>query len=374
MRALNRFDQWVQTEYATSASGLGLYRIAFALVILIKELPQGLWVASFPDSFFNPPPGPTFFFFHGFPSLAFFYALNGALVFATVCMLFGCWTKTASATVTIGFTLLQAWEYSFGKINHEFIVLIIPILLGWAGWGKAWSVDAARHPDENLKPDTVPISLFAFILSVMMLLAGAPKIASGWLDPRTHAVLSWVVLYHFMPGWAAPAGSLALKIRPTWLWEPLDWFSCGIEVAFICFLYRRSLLRVVCGVATLFHLGIMLLLLIYSWGNVLAYGAIADWDELAQFVPFNLVLELGKAISEASRSVVVVAAAAITAVYCTLGNPVTKLLGGPATADLWIGCGMVVLAAITGSVFLLRRIHARYEKMRSEHHRLTAAI
>lgn len=361
MPAIERFDHWVQTAYATTPSSLGLYRIAFALVILTKALPQGLWVSSFPNSFFNPPVGPTFFFFHGFPSAIFFYALNGLLVFVAVCLLFGYWTRSVSVAFSIGFMFLQAWEYSFGKINHEFMVVLIPILFAWAGWGNAWSVDSSTNKVSPSATNPIPVSLFAFTLSIMMLSAGLPKITSGWLNPHTHAVLSYVVISHFTPGLANWVTKAALGIRSGWFWEPLDWLSCAIEIAFICTFIWRTALRFICALITIFHFGIALLLRIYSWANVLSYGAIADWDEMVEFFPYSLVLRLARRIAEASRTGVLTIAGFVTAVYLFFGNPLFRLVSGtPDEADFRIGTALVTLAAITGIVFLFRRIRRIY--------------
>ncbi|HSU32387.1 MAG TPA: hypothetical protein VLJ11_14235, partial [Bryobacteraceae bacterium] len=329
----------------------------FALVILATYLPQGLWVSSFPDSFFNPPLGPTFFFFHGFPGAPFFYELNGFLVFATVCMLFGCWTRIASVAFSLGFTFLQAWEYSFGKINHEFVIVPIPILFAWAGWGMAWSVDGRRRQNTASPTKAMPIALFAFILSIMMLSAGAPKVISGWLNPWTHAVLAKVVIAHFVMGSATWFSHEALKIRSGWFWEPLDWFSCALEIAFICLFFRRFLMRLVCALATLFHFGIVLLMKITSWGNVLSYGAFADWDGMVKFFPFSLIRSLGNLVCGASQISVLTIATVTTAVYLSFGNPVAKLVARtPQEADFRIGTFLVILAAITGVVFLARLV------------------
>jgi|SRR6185312_13303916 len=359
MRAINIFDRWVQTEYAATPSSLGLYRIVFALVILATYLPQGLWVSSFPDSFFNPPLGPTFFFFHGFPGAPFFYALNGLLVFATVCLLFGYCTRSASVIFSIGLIFLQAWEYSFGKINHGFLISLAPIFFAWAGWGSAWSVDCRRSRKIAPVTNAVPIASFAFILSVMMLSAGAPKVTSGWLNPWTHAVLAKVITSHFITGRPTWVSHAALQIRSGWFWEPLDWFSCAIEIAFICFFFRRSLFRLVCAIATFFHLGIALTMAIYFWGNVLIYGAIADWDEMARFFPFSLVRGLGKLVSRASLASVLTTAALTAVVYLTYGNPLMKLARGtPEQAESRIGTLILIIGALTSLVFLFRRFQA----------------
>jgi hypothetical protein len=56
-----RFDGFIFQEYSVSPSSLGIFRILYAISILAIYLPQGLWIASFPSSFFNPPIGLTIF-------------------------------------------------------------------------------------------------------------------------------------------------------------------------------------------------------------------------------------------------------------------------------------------------------------------------
>lgn len=357
MRPLKAFDRWVQTEYAMTASSLGLYRIVFSLIILLIALPNGYWVSSLPNSFFAPPPGPTFFFFHGFPGRLFFHIMNGALVFMTVCLLFGYYTRSVSVLFSISFVALRAWEYSCGKINHDFIVLLIAPLLAAAGWGNFWSVDRPPKQDPTQSAKGEPIALYAFIVGVMMLSADIPKLLSGWLNPHWHAVLGNVITSHFITGRATWFSQAALEIRSSWFWESLDWFTCALEFAFICVFFRRSRLRAVCAIATFFHLGISLLMKIYFWGNLLAYGVFADWDQLAEFFPYNLVRKLAGIISRTSRIWVLTIAALVTTIYSIFGNPLTNLVGKiPDESESQIGLCIVAMGAVTSLVYLIRRL------------------
>lgn len=336
----------------------------YSLIILIKALPQGLWISAFPNSFFDPPPGPTYFFFSGFPPALFVRGLNALLIACAVFMLFGCWTKAASFLFAGGFTFLQSWEYSFGKINHEFIAILAPALLAWAGWGNACSVDSVKQARKTTDVNPGPIALFAFVLSIMMLSAGIPKIATGWLNLRTHAVLSYVLESYFISGAANWFNGTALRVRSALFWEPFDWISCALEVAFVCVFFRRSLLRIVCALATFFHLGILLLMEIYSWGNVLAYGVFADWDGMVRFFPYNLVPRLGSVISKCSPQVVIIVAGTLALFESIIGNPIARLFGSdPEQYQLEVGSCLVVLAALTGAVFLLRKLFRRKERI-----------
>jgi hypothetical protein len=355
MRALKAFDGWVQTEYATPASSLGLYRIVFSLVMLVIAIPNGYWVSSFPNSFFVPPPGPTFFFFHGFPGPLSFHVMNGALVFLTVCLLFGYCTRGVSVLFSVTFMGLRAWEYSFGKINHDFMLLLIPLLLSAAGWGNYWSVDRSSEQEPDPSAKAGPIALYAFIVATMMLLAGIPKVLSGWLNPHSRAVLGDIIVSHFITGRATWFSQMALELRSSWFWKSLDWFTCALEIAFIFAFFRRSRLRVVCAIAAFFHLGVSLLMKIYFWGNLMAYGAFADWDEMCRFFPYNLVRKLAGIISGTSRIRVLTIATLVTTIYSIFGNPLANLMGKiPDESESQIGLCIVVIGAATGLVYLIR--------------------
>ena len=126
-------DHFIFEEYKTSVQGLGIYRIFFAAYIVLLVLPNHLWVSHFPDSFFNPPTGLTLFF-TGFPGAWFFLAANGLATVAGVCLLFGYRTRLASVSLALLMLMVNYWAYSFGKIDHDIFLVLIPLLLQHAGW------------------------------------------------------------------------------------------------------------------------------------------------------------------------------------------------------------------------------------------------
>src|ERR1051326_2885194 len=119
-------DHFIFDEYKTSATSLAIFRISFAIYLLIVVLPENLWVSNFPDSFFNPPIGLTLFF-RGFPGDPFFYLVNSLAIIAAVFLLFGYWTRVASISFALLHLTCNYWAYSFGKINHDIFLILIPL-------------------------------------------------------------------------------------------------------------------------------------------------------------------------------------------------------------------------------------------------------
>ena len=121
------FDHFVFAEYKTTTSGLGIYRVLFAAYKLLVILPQQLWVSTVPQSFFNPPLGLTVFF-TGFPGAPYFVFANSLAIVAAVCLLFRYRTRIASTSLPLLYFICNCWGYSFGKIDHDMPLIIVPLV------------------------------------------------------------------------------------------------------------------------------------------------------------------------------------------------------------------------------------------------------
>jgi hypothetical protein len=183
--------RFVFAEYTPDVRSLGLYRIIFSLFALLYMLPEYQWISDYPDSFFNPPLGIAAFF-SGFPPAVFFDVLNVLLITCAVCMLFGYRTVAASVTFASLIFIGNSWSYAFGKINHDLLLALAAILLmAFAGWGGAYSIDVRRGRDTVVRPWTV--SLLALIVALAMFTAAYAKIMGGWLDPSMHSTLGQLI-------------------------------------------------------------------------------------------------------------------------------------------------------------------------------------
>ncbi|HKQ60100.1 MAG TPA: hypothetical protein VJS92_02370 [Candidatus Polarisedimenticolaceae bacterium] len=348
-------DRWMFEEYRTPAASLAVCRILYAACILGIYLPQHLWIARFPDSFLNPPYGFTIFF-AGFPPAAYFVALNVLAVFAGVGLLVGYRTRACAVGLALLLLAGNAWAYSFGKINNDILLVVIPLVLQFSGWGDAYSLDARRGRPVDPSRNAWPLALLALVVGCAMLTGAQPKAASGWLDPHTHAVRGHLLRNAYVVGRMNPLAALMLRVQSGAFWEAFDDATVLLEGALVFAVVRRGAFRTVCALACLFHLGIALTMEIAYWPNPLAYAAFCDWSVLGSR-PWArraaALWETGLVRLGAGGAALV--AAAIAVVYLTLGNPLEQLilrLGG--RPELVLGLGVCAPAAAVAVVFLVR--------------------
>ena len=57
-------------------------------------------------------------------------------------LMIGWHTVASSFAVAIGLILNQTFSYADGKIDQNFIMVLIPLTLAYSGWGNSFSVDA----------------------------------------------------------------------------------------------------------------------------------------------------------------------------------------------------------------------------------------
>jgi predicted DCC family thiol-disulfide oxidoreductase YuxK/uncharacterized membrane protein YphA (DoxX/SURF4 family) len=355
-------DHFIFAEYSTGASALGIYRILFAACILLVYLPEHLWISSFPDSFFNPPIGPTALFWTGLPSARFFRVLNVAEIFAALSLLVGYRTRLASVALGLLLFVGNCWAASFGRINHDILMIIVPLVMQFANWGAAYSVDETRvrnHPQAQ----AWPLALLALITAFGMMSAAEPKAVSGWLDPHSHAVLGHLTYNALVTGRANWIVRRMLKIHSDLFWESLDYMTVLLEASFLFLVGRRRTFRLACGAACFFHLGIAITMQIAYWPNLLAYGAFCNWSVVEGWPIGSSLQKLRKNSWLRLTPVWLVGlGAAVSLMYLSIGNPLHKLSDlGPSDADL-LGTSVCVFAAIVAAIsagLVLSRAFAR---------------
>ena len=284
--AWTHFDRWVDSGPFTAAD-LGVYRIVFASVMLLG-VPRFRWVDAYPDSLFNPPPGP-FAFAGGFPPHGVMLAVEIALSVALVTLALGYRTTLASVVTSALMLYGFGFGYSLGKIDHTIFAVLLPSVLLFARWGDAVSVDALlkarRHAGHDASPSPVPtpqwpMRLLALLVGLGFLTAAFPKVLSGWLDPRTHAVQQTVVRQFYVNDRTELLAPYAIHVDVPLLWELADVSAVLIELAVIFAVVSWRSLRVVLACAALFHLGVLLIMNIFFGWNVLVYGAFVSWSAL----------------------------------------------------------------------------------------------
>jgi predicted DCC family thiol-disulfide oxidoreductase YuxK len=299
-----RATAWFEREYQTDADSLAVVRVFYCLLLLIAELPRWLWISKLPASFYQPPLGLASFFASPPPSW-FFYALNAIVVAGAVCLLFGHYSRTAAIVIAAGLFVGNSFGFAFGKIDHDWLLIGVPIAGLAAGWGGRERVVAW------------PIALIALAIGCGMFYAGSGKVMTGWLSIDHLAVRTTVIDNALANQRFSPVSAFAVNTWPLELWELMDWGVVLFECAFIVTVLKRRWFLLACATATGFHFANAAMMELQFACNLPAYAMAAHWTVPAWIQPAVL-----------SRRVVTTAAVATAAVYCVIGNPAWLFVQG----------------------------------------------
>jgi uncharacterized membrane protein YphA (DoxX/SURF4 family) len=219
--------------------------------------------------------------FRTLPDAAILTAIGYAAFASAGLVLVGLWTRFASASLALCLMLSQGFANSFGKIDHQNLLFIVPAVMVFSDWGKALSADARRVGTNGQQPPRQwPVRLLAVMIGVEFFTAGYAKFTGGWLDLNTHATQGYVVRRLVVKGHDEMLTPFFASISNGVFWEALDWLTVGLECGIILAAVSWRSYRVILAIATQFHLGILLVLNIAFFGNVLAYGAFVQWSRL----------------------------------------------------------------------------------------------
>ena len=215
-----------------------LGRCTFAgLIVLFFPLKSPRWLAVLGTDHFHPPLGP-FALFESYPPLWLVIAVDTAafVLFALWVAGWGRWIVGAGLTLCL--TFLSGFFYSAGKIDHDFVILLVPVLL--------------------TLPGVSPKRALLFCLAIYFASSGLAKAAGGWLDLDTQASLSWALTYFHAYGKTEILLAWSLHTLPGWTWEIFDqvtvWFELLVPLALLP-RFRTGIFLAV----PLFHLGTVLL-------------------------------------------------------------------------------------------------------------------
>lgn len=279
-----KFENWIDDTWRISPGGAGLLRIVTSLYILFFLIPGNgpghfKYLSELPDQFFMPPPGPMALF-QGFPPLLFFHSLLFILFISLMLLAIGYRTKMVSILSGILILILQGFIYSVGKVNHEILTGIFPVLMAFTNWGAAYSVDSFRQKSSAQVTESWPLTLLALLIGFMMFTAGVPKILGGWLDPSTQAVQGHLFNQYFLRGRDALLAARLVNLDQPLFWEFLDWATIFFEIGFLAAVWKRSWFRVFLVFAVFFHYSTMLILNIPFIQNLMLYAAFLNWDRI----------------------------------------------------------------------------------------------
>lgn len=280
------FSKWIFDSFELSAEGAALYRIFYGLFLLFFLLPSldlYPFISSLPGDFFMPPPGPMALF-NNFPSYNFFLILHGALFLSTCCLIAGFYTRLSSIFTGIFLLLIKGFIFSVGKINHELLFILIPFLMAFSGWGKVYSIDAARGKKTTVKIEHWTLLLLALFIGFMFFTAGFSKIIGGWLNIDTHAALGHFYKQYFVVGRQDFLADNAIQISSPVFWESMDYLTVLFETSFLLAVFHARSARIYICMAVLFHFSLMMILNISFLPNFAAYAAFLNWNNVARYL------------------------------------------------------------------------------------------
>jgi uncharacterized membrane protein YphA (DoxX/SURF4 family) len=275
MNTVDRFDRWAQRS-PVSVPDLASYRFLFAVATLFC-LPDVRWISSMPASAFNPPFGPFRLLTQPPPEWA-LYIIQASLVVGLVALALGTFTRASSATVAATLLLVNGLNYSYGKIDHTILWIMVPLVLLFAGWGNSLSLDALRKPARVSAAATWPLRLLALMIGVSFAVAGLGKITTGWLEVASPTVAGYVLQSHTNASDPLAMPLAALAALP--IAEVSDWVVVLIEVAVLASVASWRAFRVILALLCLFHAVIALTMNIQFGWNIIVYGAFITWSTL----------------------------------------------------------------------------------------------
>lgn len=314
---------------------IGRFRVFYAIAAL-SLVPNFTWIAGYPDSFYDAPAGP-FQLFSGAPDALFFTVLQGALVASLVFLGLGLFTTVFSIVVPVLFMIGFGFSYSFGKIDHSFLIVLTALLMGATGWGRAVSIDALRaRRDSGLTATEIPSAggvrqwparLFAYLIGLAFLTSVLPKLLAGWLSFDSQAALGFVARRVVMENDAILGSFATTFVQWRLPWEALDWGTLIVEGGLVIAVLSWRSWRIWLALLCMFHLGVALTLNIWFIINIMAYASFVKWSLVP--LPQAVTTGLGDWLGTGRRWVWVAPALAVvvTALELNFGN--YRWLSGP---------------------------------------------
>ena len=272
------FDKIIFESFVLSPKSMGLYRICYALFLLIFGVPNFIWISKYPAVFYNPPLVSLHTFFSSFPSYWFLFAISLGTCVLTLLLLFGYKTRLTSILLAVFIFTGKSFAYSFGKIDHDFLIWIIPLIMSFSNWGAAYSLDAKLNQQQDKEVQSWPVVLLALVLCLAMFSAGLPKLLEGWLDVSTHAVRGHFLREYYLNERQELLAPLFLNLNFPLIWEFFDYSGVFLEIAFLFAIIRPNIFRFFVLSAILFHVFNYLMLNIAFTINFILYLLFIDWD------------------------------------------------------------------------------------------------
>jgi len=282
---MGRAQSWLDREYHVSDEQLGLIRVLYCVFVLfVIGVPSFTWIADNPQLLFDPPLLSAANLLSGWPSYATLWILSLSLVILFLLLLFGLFVPTVSVLAGLLLIAGSNLRFSFGKIDHDILLVLPPLVMARSGWGNRYTLArTSTAPNRS----GLCLGVLSVVVGFAMFTAGFQKLTTGWLDPRTQASYGHLIQNFYGNARGVLLAPLALHVRSKWLWEGLDYSTVFFELFFIIAVMRRWLFRAWIALAIVFHTGTLLVLDIGFAVNFSTYLAFVEWP-----LPRKLALSL----------------------------------------------------------------------------------
>ena len=196
-------------------------------------------MASFGNGFFDPPIGLASFV-PGLPPPWVFYTLNFVAVTCAIFLLFGRFTRGAALGLAGCLWVGNSFGYSFGKIDHDILIVVAPLVMAFSRWGDAYSLDARDRNARDRGASSLrrggagwPPAMLALLIGCGMMYAALQKLSGGWLDLGRYAALHYLMENYYQVGRHNPLAAAALRHTPMALWKLPDLLTVLLEASFL---------------------------------------------------------------------------------------------------------------------------------------------
>jgi hypothetical protein len=226
---------------------MGLVRIFYSSYFLVFQ-PYRIHesISELPQSLFAPPLGPMALL-SGFPNGHSIMLLEVGITISLFFLLLGVFTRSVSTGLTILLITSAGIRFSTGKIDHDILLLILPLFFRNA-WGHRLALLKTAYKKEYFLPYLVS---FYFLSSALI------KLQSGYLDHDTQSVYQWLMFYENNYGFSGVLKTYIIGLSNFYL-EILDWVTVLAEICLAILFFLKKTRTIGVLFALCFHLIIFL--------------------------------------------------------------------------------------------------------------------
>ena len=272
---------------------LGIFRWIFGFFLLLFFVPQFSWISQVPDAFFNPLYLTPTNLLAQFPGYIFFTIITLLTITSIVFLTIGIKARLFNIVLLICWFIGNSFQYSFGKIDHDIMVLALLLCMLFSNWGTYYALLPDKPLGDNYSKQA--LALFSVLLAFGFITAGLAK-AIIWVDFdfSTNGFLSWFYRGYYNLNRNDLLAPIILYL-PKWIFEFFDYAAVVFELsAFIALLSSRKWWLVWLLIACLFHLSNTLLLNIPFMNYFLVYLVFVDFSLLLDWVNRKVGLSTAK--------------------------------------------------------------------------------